>query len=180
VSRSNSGRIVRVCTTLAVIHSVLASKQAKDVVRRIAGPRYRNGLYRFSYVVKSFVMFGWATIWFLRLPDRQLYHVRAPWSWLMQLVQFALIVMLFRGIRVIGILRFIGLPQLWALLAGGYPEPEPEAQGPPLGSQGDLVIAGPFRYTRHPDNLPVFLLWLFPKMTVNRATVAALTSIYAI
>ena len=43
------GRILRVCTALAAIHSLLASKPAKDLARRIAGQRYRNGLYRLFF-----------------------------------------------------------------------------------------------------------------------------------
>jgi protein-S-isoprenylcysteine O-methyltransferase Ste14 len=40
---------------------------------------------------------------------------------------------------------------------------------------------GPFRYLRHPDNLPIITLaWSFPTMTVNRLVLALLTSIYAV
>jgi hypothetical protein len=37
-------RVVRVCMLWALVHSVLASKPAKNLVRRVAGPRYRDGL----------------------------------------------------------------------------------------------------------------------------------------
>jgi hypothetical protein len=163
------------------MHSVLASKQAKDTVRRLAGPRYRNGLYRIGFVIQSLITVGWTTIWFVRLPDRQLYHLRPPWSLFLRLGQLASLALLLSGVRVIGLFQFLGIPNLRSFLAGETPDPEPEAQGPPLGSDGEVVIAGGFRYTRHPDNLPVlgvFLLW--PRMTVNRATLAALMTVYAI
>ena len=41
MSGGTVGRIVRVCIALAAIHSLLASRQAKHLVRQIAGPRYR-------------------------------------------------------------------------------------------------------------------------------------------
>ncbi len=181
MKQSSAGRVARVCTLLAIIHSALASKQAKDAVQTLAGARYRNGLYRISFIIQSLVTVTWATIWFLRLPDRELYHVRRPWSWLLRAGQLAALVLLASGMRVIGLLNFLGIPQLRAFLAGGMPGPEPEAQGPPLGADGAIVCAGGFRYTRHPDNLPVlgiFLLW--PRMTVNRATLGGLMSLYAV
>jgi hypothetical protein len=67
-----------VCTVLAAIHSLLASKPAKDLARRIVGPRYRNGLYRLAFNAKSVLFLVWATWWFLRLPDREIYRVRCP------------------------------------------------------------------------------------------------------
>jgi hypothetical protein len=42
-------RVVGICVVWALVHSVLASKQAKDLARRISGPRYRDGLYRFAF-----------------------------------------------------------------------------------------------------------------------------------
>jgi hypothetical protein len=72
------------CALWALVHSVLASKQAKDLARRIAGPRYRDGLYRLAYNAQSVVLLTWAARWFLRLPDHDLYTVRAPWSWLLR------------------------------------------------------------------------------------------------
>src|SRR5215213_10846116 len=73
------GRVVWICALWALLHSVLASKQVKDLIRRIAGPRYRDGLYRFAYNAQSVVSLVWAARRFSRLPDRDLYHARPPW-----------------------------------------------------------------------------------------------------
>jgi protein-S-isoprenylcysteine O-methyltransferase Ste14 len=84
-------------------------------------------------------------------------------------------------VRVIGVLDFAGISQLRILLAGLDPDPEPEAQGPPLGGDGQIVAAQPFRLTRHPSNLGamgVFLL--FPRMTVNRLTLLVLVALYVV
>ena len=170
-----------ICTVLAAIHSLLASKPAKDLARRIVGPRYRNGLYRFAFNAKSVLVLVWATWWFLRLPDREIYKVRMPWSWLFRAGQVASLGVLLSAVRVIGVLDFAGISQLRTLLAGLDPDPEPEAQGPPLGADGQMVTAQPFRLTRHPSNLGalgVFLL--FPCMTVNRLALVMLVALYVV
>ena len=61
-----------ISTLWALIHSVLASKQAKNLVRRIAGSHYRDGLYRFAFNTQSVVSLLWAALWFAQLPDREL------------------------------------------------------------------------------------------------------------
>jgi protein-S-isoprenylcysteine O-methyltransferase Ste14 len=170
-----------VCTALAAIHSLLASKPAKDLARRIAGPRYRNGLYRFAFNAKSVLLLVWATWWFLRLPDREIYRIRVPWSWLLRAGQVASLGVLLSAVRVIGVLDFAGISQLRSLLAGHDPNPEPEAQGPPLSVDGQMVTVQPFRSTRHPSNLGalgVFLL--LPRMTVNRLTLVILVALYVV
>ena len=175
------GRVLGVCTALAAIHSLLASKLAKDLARRIVGPRYRYGLYRFAFNAKSVLFLVWATWWFLRLPDREIYRVRAPWSWVFRAGQVASLSVLLSAVRVIGVLDFAGISQLRTLLAGLDPDPEPEAQGPPLGADGQMATAQPFHSTRHPSNLGalgVFLL--LPRMTINRLTLLVLVALYVI
>ena len=81
----------------------------------------------------------------------------------------------------IGVLDFAGISRLRGLLAGLDPDPEPEAQGPPLGTDGQMVTTQPFGSTRHPSNLGalgVFLL--FPRMTVNRLTLVILVAVYVV
>jgi protein-S-isoprenylcysteine O-methyltransferase Ste14 len=95
--------------------------------------------------------------------------------------QAASLGVLFSGVRVVGVLEFAGLAPLWRLLTGRESRPEPEAQGPPIGADDEMVEAGAFRFTRHPGNLGalgLFLLW--PRMTVNRAVLAALVALYVV
>jgi protein-S-isoprenylcysteine O-methyltransferase Ste14 len=181
VGNGSVGRVLGVCTALAAIHSLLASEAAKDLASRIAGPRYRNGLYRFAFNVKSVLFSVWATWWFLRLPDREIYRVRGAWSWLFRAGQIASLGVLLSAVRVIGVLDFAGISQLRTLLAGLDPDPEPEAQGPPLGADGQMVTAQPFRLTRHPSNLGALgMFLLFPRMTVNRLTLVVLVALYVV
>jgi methanethiol S-methyltransferase len=174
-------RVVRVCMLWALVHSVLASKPAKNLVRRVAGPRYRDGLYRVAYNAQSVVLLAWAAWRFLRLPDRELYRARPPLSWLLRAGQAASLGVLLSGVWVVGFLDFAGVTRLWGFLAGRDPGPEPEAQGPPIGDEGEMAAAGTFRFTRHPGNLGALGFFvLFPRMTVNRAVLAALVTLYVV
>lgn len=175
----NTKRILLVCTALAAIHSLLASKPAKDLARRAFGSRYRNGLYRLAYNAQSVVCLAWATQWFLRLPDQEIYRVGSPWSWLFRVGQLSSLGVLLSGIRTIGVLDFAGVSQLRSFLVGFDPDPEPEAQGPPLGADGEMVTDQVFRFSRHPNNLAALGVFLFfPRITVNRVTLVVVIGLY--
>jgi protein-S-isoprenylcysteine O-methyltransferase Ste14 len=172
---------VWICALWALVHSVLASKQVKDLIRRIAGSRYRDGLYRFIFNAQSVVSLLWAARRFSRLPDKDLYHARPPWSWLFRASQVASLGVLLSGVRVMGILRFAGLTPLRDLLTGSDVRPAPEAQGPPVGDDDEVVRAGAFRFSRHPGNLGALGFFLFlPRMTANRAVLVALVALYVV
>ena len=176
-----AGRVVGICALWALIHSVLASKQVKDLTCRIAGSRYRDGLYRFTFNAQSVVLLFWAAWRFARLPDRELYHVRSPWSWLFRASQAASLGLLLSGVRVMGTLDFAGIKSLRDLLTGKDVRPAPEAQGPPIGAGDEVVRAGAFRLTRHPGNLGALGFFLFlPRMTANRAVLLVLVALYVV
>jgi hypothetical protein len=178
---SAAGRVVGVSVLWALVHSLLASRRAKDLARRVAGARYRDGLYRSAYNAQALVTVVWIALWFARLPDRELYRVRAPWSWLFRAGQAASLGILLSGVRVVGIPEFSGITPLWRLLAGKDVSPEPEAQGPPIGAGGEVVRSGAFRFTRHPGNLGALgFFLLLPRMTANRAVLTALVALYVV
>jgi protein-S-isoprenylcysteine O-methyltransferase Ste14 len=174
-------RVVWICALWALVHSVLASKQAKNLARLVAGPRYRDGLYRLAYNAQSVMLLLWAARRFARLPDRELYRVSSPWSWLFRTSQAASLGVLLSGVRVMGVLNFAGITPLWDFLRGKDIRPEPEAQGPPIGSGDEVVMAGAFRFSRHPGNLGALGFFLFmPRMTANRAVLVALVALYVV
>jgi protein-S-isoprenylcysteine O-methyltransferase Ste14 len=174
-------RVVWICVLWALAHSVLASKQVKDQAHRISGPRYRDGPYRFTFNAQSVVSLLWAARRFSRLPDRELYRVRPPWSWLFRASQAASLGVLLSGVWVMGTMRFAGLTPLQDLLAGSAVRPAPEAQGPPIGPGDEVVRAGTFRFSRHPGNLGALGFFLFlPRMTANRAVLLALVGLYVV
>jgi hypothetical protein len=175
------GRVVWICTVWALIHSVLASKQVKDATCRIAGPRYRDGLYRLAYNAQSVVLLLWAARQFSRLPDRELYRMKPPWSWLFRASQAASLGVLLSGVRVMGTLNFAGLTPLRDFLKGKDVRPAPEAQGPPIGADDEVERTGAFRFTRHPGNLGALGFFLFlPRMTANRAVLVVLVVLYVV
>jgi hypothetical protein len=165
----------------ALVHSLLASRRAKGAARRTLGARGRDGLYRFLFNAQAVLLFAWAARAFVRLPDRTLYRVAPPWSWAMYGGQLAGLGLMAWAASAVGIARMTGLGPLAALVRGGRPEREPEAQGPVLGADGEMLARGPFRFTRHPANWgPLVAVLLFPHMTVNRATLAALSVAYLV
>jgi methanethiol S-methyltransferase len=175
------GRVLLLAALFAAVHSALASRQMKDFATRIAGVRYRSGLYRLLYSVLAYLMFVWAVVSYYRLPDRPLYQVPAPFSWLMRLGQVASLLMVLECIRVMGFRQGFGIASVTALWRGEIPEPEPESQGPRLDHDGELLVTGPYRYSRHPVNLAAFgIVWLHPRMSVNWLTIAIVASVYAI
>lgn len=179
--RGAAGRVFWICALWAAVHSLLASKRAKDLVRRTAGPRYRNGLYRLAYNVQGVATLTLAARSFLRLPDRDLYRVAPSLSWLFRAGQVTSLGVLLSGVRVVGFLDFSGIARLRNLLAGVDSGPEPEAQGPPIGAEGEIVKTGAFRFTRHPGNLGALGFFLFlPRMTVNRAALTAMVALYVV
>jgi len=88
---------------------------------------------------------------------------------------------LLSAVRVIGVLDFAGISQLQRFIAGLDPDPEPEAQGQTLGADGRMMKAQAFRFTRHPSNLGALGVFLFfPRITVNRVTLATLVTLYVV
>jgi len=173
---------VWICALWALVHSVLSSKQDKDLIRRIAGPRYCDGMYRFAFNAQSVVLPFWAARRFSRPPDRQLYRVRPPWSRLFQANQAASLGVLLSGVRVMGLSRCAGLTSLQNLLAGKDVRPAPEApRGPPLGVDDEVVRIGAFRFTCHAGNLGALEFFLFlPRMTSNRAVLVVLVALFVV
>jgi hypothetical protein len=172
--------IFGVFVAFAIVHSVLASRFAKRRVQTGIGTTYRNGLYRVGFNVLAVLQLVPALIWFRQLPDRTLYRVGPPWSWLLHSVQLLSIGHAVLAARAVGLREITGIASFTALLRGELPPKEPEAQGPVL-QNGEMKPAGPFRLSRHPLNLaPIGVFFFFPHMTVNRAALACLSLAYLV
>jgi hypothetical protein len=175
-------KIAAATVLFAGIHSLLASKAAKEKTTELFGERARNGLYRPLYNGLAIVTFGALTLYGLKLPNRELYRARGPLAWLMHSVQFFFLLYLLYGAKEIGFLRFAGMPNLAALLTGQPLIPiEPEGQGPILKNSKQMKITGPFRLSRHPLNFGMMpIIWLMPRMTVNLVVFNVITTLYLI
>ena len=96
------------------------------------------------------------------LPDRTLYQVASPWSYLMRAGQVISVLLLFVAVLQTDVLSFVGLRQL-------IDEEK----------RDDLVLSGLYRFVRHPlYTFGLGILWLSPSMTVNSFIVYAALTVY--
>ena len=162
-------KVVAATAVFGVVHSALASRQAKAAAARVFGQRERNGWYRLFYLAQSVVTLAALAACLWRLPDRVLYHVRGRAAWPFYAGQVAGLVYATITAINVGLPGILGLGPAAAYLRGEAQVPaEPEAQGPPLAPDGKLSVRGPFRFSRHPLNFaPLPIFWLWPRMTVK-------------
>jgi hypothetical protein len=206
----SAARVAAGTVAYGVVHSALASRQAKDAAARLLGRRQRNGLYRAFYNAQAVVTFAVFLRYVARLPDRELYRARGGLALAMRLGQAAALVYAVAVARTVGLGGITGLAGLgaWLRARAGVETraatgaglgaddrvaaradrehdaavpPEPEAQGPSLAADGRLRVAGPFRWSRHPLNFaPVPVFWLAPRMTLKRAVFGAVATAYLV
>ena len=145
-----------------VVHSVLASIEAKEWARRALGDvvmRY----YRFGYnifSVASFIPILWLMV---LLPDRVLYQIPFPWVLLSSVGQVAAVVLLVVGVLQTDTLSFVGLRQLFE----GDERPS------------HLVTRGLYRWVRHPlYTAGLLFIWLTPIMSQNSLVITIAATVY--
>jgi methanethiol S-methyltransferase len=162
-------KVIAATALFGVVHSALASRQAKATAARVFGQRQRNGWYRLFYLAQSVVTLAALAAYLWRLPDRGLYHIRGRAAWPLYVGQAAGLVYATITAIYVGLPGILGLGPAAAYLRGSAHVPaEPEAQGPPLGHDGQLRVRGPFRLSRHPLNFaPLPIFWLWPRMTAK-------------
>jgi protein-S-isoprenylcysteine O-methyltransferase Ste14 len=146
-----------------VLHSLLASTGVKSFVRRAFG----NGVmkfYRLLYNVFAFLSTLPVLYLMISLPDKILYQVPAPWSYLMRIGQALSVLFLFIAVMQTDLLSFAGLRQLI----------EEE-------KTGSLVTSGLYRSMRHPlYTFSLSILWLSPSLSLNSFTIYAALTIYVL
>ncbi|MDB5296830.1 MAG: hypothetical protein JWO31_2813 [Phycisphaerales bacterium] len=148
----------------AGVHSLLATRAAKDWAERQVGTRRRNAFYRPAYNAVAVAGLVGLVGYVAAQPSRTLYRARGPAAALMRVGQAAALAGFVATVWRTGPLRFAGVPGLLAWVRGDRHVPrEPEGQSPPIE---DLRPVGTYGLVRHPANLlPVPLLWLAPRMT---------------
>ena len=147
-----------------VVHSVLASLEAKDWAQRMLGGTVMR-FYRFAYNIFSVISFV-PILWLMVvLPDRVLYQIPAPWMYLSLAGQFAAVVMLVVGVLQTDTLSFVGLRQLF--------------EGQEHSSQ--LVTRGLYHWMRHPlYTAGLLFIWLTPVVSQNSLVVFIAATVYII
>jgi hypothetical protein len=112
----SAARVAAATAAYGVVHSALASRQAKDAAARLLGRPQRNGLYRAVYngqAVVTFALFLW---YVARLPDRELYRAGGRLALAMRLGQAAALVYAVAVAWTVGLGGITGLAGLVAWL----------------------------------------------------------------
>jgi methanethiol S-methyltransferase len=163
----------------AVLHSALASRGAKQAAVRIVGQRRQDAGYRLFFVGQSLLTFSLLIAYGARMPEHTLYRIGGLGALLLRAGQAAGFVHLLAAMRPSGLARLAGLANLRAYRKGELVPPGPIAQGPEIGADGQLEVAGPFLWSRHPLNfsgIPIF--WLTPHMTTRRLSFNLISTVY--
>lgn len=146
-----------------VVHSLLASLGFKNFLRRVFGDGVMK-FYRLLYNIFAVISSAPVLYLMIVLPDKTLYQVPSPWSYLMRTGQVLSVLLLLVAVLQTDMLSFVGLRQLM----------EEE-------KRGHLVIHGLYRFVRHPlYTFSLLILWLSPSMTINSFIVYAALTIYVL
>jgi protein-S-isoprenylcysteine O-methyltransferase Ste14 len=148
-----------------VVHSWLANQGVKNWARGAFGPR-SDRWYRLAYNAISVMALGPLALLLLAIPDHILYTLPSPWLWLAVSAQMVALAGAAYCASLTDGLHFLGLRQM--------AQPEPGAC-----TRRILVLAGPYRWVRHPIYLfGLIFMWLTPQMTVNRLALFTVLSLY--
>jgi methanethiol S-methyltransferase len=172
-------KIAAATALYAAVHSVLASRAAKQATTRVFGERKRNAFYRPFYLAQAVISFG-ALAWYVRRqPTRTVWDIHGPARAAMRAGQLASLGWACWAAYEIGLARVFGVRSLLAYQGGDHRvPPEPEAQGP-AERDGRMYVRGPFRWSRHPLNFaPLPIFWLNPTMTTRLLTFTVVSSAY--
>jgi protein-S-isoprenylcysteine O-methyltransferase Ste14 len=143
------------------VHSLVASLGFKVFLRRALGDGFMK-FYRLLYNLFAVVSITPVLYLTAVLPDKQLYRVPSPWSYLMLAGQGISALFLLVAVLQTDVLSFAGLRQLV--------EEEKPAK---------LVTGGLYRLVRHPlYTFSLLTLWFSPAMTVNSFIVYMSLTLY--
>jgi protein-S-isoprenylcysteine O-methyltransferase Ste14 len=145
--------ILIACAVYGLVHSWLASFQAKDLARKLLGDSIMERFYRIAFNIFGVLSFLPLVALPVLLPDQRLYRIHMPWLLLSFAIQALAVLVLFIGLLQTGPLDFAGLRQLFGL-----------ADDRPPG----LVTRGLYHYVRHPlYSAGLVFIWFSPQMSVN-------------
>lgn len=148
-----------------LIHSLLASSKAKELVRRWVGDRAMC-FFRLGYNLIASVSFLPVLVIAAFTPDRRLYFVPLPWSGLMVMGELFAVAALIIGFRQTDLWEFLGLRQV---IDSGEKREE------------TLVTSGLYRHVRHPlYSAGMAFIWLLPLMTVNVMVINIGLTVYVV
>jgi len=172
-------RTAAATAAFAGVHSLLASRGAKQWFAGRFGQKAYDGTYRATYnavaVGTSAALVGYMAA----QPAREVYRVRGAAAGAMRIGQAACAAGLAAAVWGAGPLRFSGITHLRRWLTGRAVAPAPEGQNPGPTPEGRFRPTGIFRWCRHPANFfAVPLIWLNPRMTTKLLAFNLVSSAY--
>ena len=151
-----------------MVHSLLADPRFKRRAGRALGKAF-DRWQRLAYNLLALLMMLPFLLIMIFLPDRTLYIIPAPWSWLMVGGQLLAALALLQTTCQTGVSYFLGLSQLR----------KEGAAGRPASREGGLVKDGFYCHIRNPlFFFATVFLWLFPIMTESLLAFNILATIY--
>ena len=144
-----------------LVHSLVASHGFKDFLRRTMGDGFMK-FYRLLYNVFAVVSIAPVLYLMAVLPNKELYRIPSPWSFLMLAGQGISALLLFVAVLQTDVFSFVGLRQL-------VEEEKP----------GKLVISGLYRLVRHPlYTFSLAILWFSSSVSLNSFIVYVSLTVY--
>ncbi len=146
-----------------IVHSVLASHSAKDMLRGLLGDGFARW-YRLGYNIFAALSFAPILYLMAALPNRVVYQIPAPWNVLLFGGQLLSALFLLISLLQTDVLSFAGLRQL-------FEDRENSA----------LTTRGFYKLVRHPlYTFSLLFIWLTPVMTQNSLTVYIGATVYVL
>ena len=173
-----AARAALATTLFALVHSALASDQAKARARSLGKKEWVDGTYRIFFVGQALLTFGLLAAYIAKQDRQTIYRVKAPASLLLRAVQGAALIFGYRAAREAGLAKLSGWERVQALRNKGALPKGPAAQGPEEKG-GVLTARGPYRWSRHPLNfMPIPFLWANPHLTSRLLGFNLVSTIY--
>ncbi len=132
--------IIFLFSLFALSHSILANTKIKNKIAKRVGKNF--AFFRAFYNLTSLLFF----IFIYEItphPDLVIYDLSFPYDIIIVVMQIFSIGGLIWSVRVIDVKEFLGLSQIQRFLAGNFSSEESD-------DNSELVIKGPFKYSRHP------------------------------
>jgi len=158
--------IVGYALIYVALHSGLASYAVKEWARQRFGG-LSNRWYRLIYNGIATVLLLPLGVMLVKFPDQTLYILTTPWYELAWGIE---------GLAALGVLHGVSITDAWSFL-GIRQVFDPECAA--TYRCAPLVVTGMYRWVRHPQYLfGLILLWCAPSMTLNRAALSVVFSLY--
>ena len=156
-----------------IVHSLLASHEAKLFAQRLLGRNVATATYRLVYNVLAFATILPALYLVFRLPDQELYRFPAPWDSIALGLQVLATLGLLYSVYQMDAWFFLGVRQL------GEPPQLGMRYSIDSTSTPQLVTNGLHRFVRHPlYTTSLIVLYLASPMSLNWLAFAVSCNVY--